>query len=547
MRKNITTVIASVLCVCVLLTACSEKKEDTNKKKEHAKSSGKQSIQLPYSADIPTMDVTKATDGESMNVMRNVFEGLYTLGERNKPVPGVAKSVDVSGDKKTYTFHIRNNAKWSNGTSVTANDFVFSWRRAVNPETSSEYAFLFFDIKNAEKINNKELSVDQLGIKVVDKETLEVQLEKPVPYFLSLTAFPTFLPINQSYFEEQGSQYGLESNQIIYNGAFQLDNWKHEQNFQLKKNPAYWEAKKVKLDEINFDIVKDKATEVNLYESGQIDRIGLTGEFVDKYKASKEFKQREDVTVQFLRFNQKNEVLKNRNIRLAISEAMNKKEFVETLLNNGSRPAYGLIPEKFAMSPDGKDFRKENGNLVKDDVKKAQENWTKAKQELGKERVILELLTSDNAVAKKNAEYLKSELEKKLEGLTVNIKAQSCQQKVKILLNSDYDMAVDNWTPDIADPITFLDLFTTDSTYNFDKYSNVDYDNLVQNIKNKLAPLVNARWEAMKQAEKILLEDGAVAPVYQQGRSYLQRSSIEGIVTNDFGGEFNYKWAEVKK
>lgn len=161
--------------------------------------------------------------------------------------------------------------------------------------------------------------------------------------------------------------------------------------------------------------------------------------------------------------------------------------------------------------------------------------------------MILELLTSDNAVAKKNAEYLKSELEKKLEGLTVNIKAQSCQQKVKILLNSDYDMAVDNWTPDIADPITFLDLFTTDSTYNFDKYSNVDYDNLVQNIKNKLAPLVNARWEAMKQAEKILLEDGAVAPVYQQGRSYLQRSSIEGIVTNDFGGEFNYKWAEVKK
>lgn len=241
----------------------------------------------------------------------------------------------------------------------------------MNPETSSEYAFLFFDIKNAEKINNKELSVDQLGIKVVDKETLEVQLEKPVPYFLSLTAFPTFLHINQSYFEEQGSQYGLESNQIIYNGAFQLDNWKHEQNFQLKKNPAYWEAKKVKLDEINFDIVKDKATEVNLYESGQIDRIGLTGEFVDKYKASKEFKQREDVTVQFLRFNQKNEVLKNRHVRLAISEAMNKKEFVETLLNNGSRPAYGLIPEKFAMSPDGKDFRKENGNLVKDDVKTA--------------------------------------------------------------------------------------------------------------------------------------------------------------------------------
>ncbi|HFU7090036.1 TPA: peptide ABC transporter substrate-binding protein [Bacillus cereus] len=547
MRKNTTMVIASVLSASILLTSCSGEKENTNKKKEHAKSLDKQSIQLPYIAEIPTMDVTRATDGESMNVMRNVFEGLYTLEEGNKPVPGVAKSVDLSGDKKKYTFHIRKNAKWSNGTPVTADDFVFSWKRAVNPETSSEYAFLFFDIKNAEKINNKELPVDQLGIKAVDKETLEVQLEKPVPYFLSLTAFPTFLPINQSYFEEQGDQYGLEAYHIIYNGAFQLDNWKHEQIFQLKKNPMYWDAKKVKLDEINFDIVKDKATEVNLYESGQIDRVGLTGDFVDIYKDSKEFKQREEVTVQFLRFNQKNEVLQNKHARLAISEAMNKKEFVETLLNNGSRPAYGLIPEKFATSPDGKDFRKENGRLVKDDVKTAQENWTKAKQELGKEKVTLELLTSDNAVAKKNAEYLKGELEKNLGGLTVKIKAQPRQQQIKLLLNSEYDMAVDAWGPDIADPITFLDLFTTDSTYNFDKYSNEDYDNLVRNIKNKLAPLVNARWEAMKKAEKILLEDGAVAPFYQQGRSYLQRSSIKGIITNDFGGEFNYKWAEVKK
>ena len=265
-------------------------------------------------------------------------------------------------------------------------------------------------------------------MKAIDDKTLEVQLEKPVPYFVSLTAFPTFLPIHQEYFEEQVGEYGLEENYIIYNGAFKLTNWKQEQDFKLEKNLTYWDAEKVKLEEINFDIVKDKATEVNLYESGQIDRVGLIGEFVDKYKDSNEFKQREDVTVQFLRFNQKNEVLKNRHVRLAISEAMNKKTFVEPLLNNSSRPAYGLMPEKFAMSPDGKDFRKENGNLVKDDVKTAQENWTKAKQELGKKQVKLDLLTSDNAVAKKNAEYLKGELEKNLEGLTVKIKAQPRQQ-----------------------------------------------------------------------------------------------------------------------
>ncbi|EEL64461.1 peptide ABC transporter substrate-binding protein (plasmid) [Bacillus cereus] len=547
MLKKVTSIVASIIGASLLLTACSSgEKETKNTAKATEKNETKQSINLPYIAEIPTMDVTKATDSESMNVMRNVFEGLYTLGENNKLIPGVAKSYEVSEDKKTYTFHLRD-SKWSNGTPVTAADFVFSWKRAVNPDTAAEYAFLFFDIKNAKSINSKELPIDKLGVKAIDDQTLEVQLEQPIPYFIDLTTFATFLPISEKYFESQGKQYGLEANQLVYNGAFTLDNWKHEQGFQLKKNSNYWDAKTVKLDKINFDIVKDKSTEINLYESGQIDRVGLTGEFVDKYRNSPDFKERPEVTMQFLRMNQKNEVLKNKHVRLAISQAMNKKAFVDTVLNNGSLPANGFIPSDFAKGLDGKDFRKENGALVKDDVRAAKENWKKARQELGKEQVTLELLTSDNAIAKKNAEYLKGELEKNLDGLMVHVKPQPRKQQIQLLLNSDYDLGVDVWAPDIPDPITFLDLFTTDSTYNFDKYSNTAYDELIHQVKTDLAGNEKARWETMKRAEKMLLEDGAVAPFYQSGRSYLQRSSINGIVTNDFGGEFNYKWAEVKK
>ncbi|WP_095022160.1 peptide ABC transporter substrate-binding protein [Bacillus thuringiensis] len=547
MFKRVTSVVVTIIGMCLLLTACSsEDKERKNNAKATDKNETKQSISLPYIAEIPTMDVTKSTDSESMNVMRNVFEGLYILGEDNKVIPGMAKSYEVSEDKKTYTFHLRD-SKWSNGTPVTAADFVFSWKRAVNPDTAAEYAFLFFDIKNAKSINSKELPIDKLGVKAIDDHTLEVQLEQPIPYFIDLTTFATFLPINEKYFESQGKQYGLEANQLVYNGAFTLDNWKHEQGFQLKKNSNYWDARTVKLDEINFDIVKDKSTEINLYESGQLDRVGLTGEFVDKYRNNPDFKERSEVTVQFLRLNQKNDVLKNKNVRLAIGHAMNKKAFVATVLNNGSLPAVGLIPADFAKGPDGKDFRKENGALVKDDVKTAKVKWKKAKQELGKEQVTLELLTSDNAIAKKNAEYLKGELEKNLDGLTVHVKPQPRKQQIQLLLNSDYDLGVDVWAPDIPDPITFLDIFTTDSSYNFDKYSNQAYDELIHQVKTDLAGNETARWEAMKQAEKILLEDGAVAPFYQPGRSYLQRSTVKGIVTNDFGGEFNYKWAEVKK
>lgn len=547
MFKRVTSVVTAIIGTSLLLTACSsEEKETKNNAKATEKNETKQSISLPYIAEIPTMDVTKATDSESMNVMRNVFEGLYILGENNKVIPGVAKSYEVSEDKKTYTFHLRD-SKWSNGTPVTAADFVFSWKRAVNPDTAAEYAFLFFDIKNAKSINSKELPIDKLGVKAIDDQTLEVQLEQPIPYFIDLTTFATFLPINEKYFELQGKQYGLEANQLVYNGAFTLDNWKHEQGFQLKKNSNYWDAKTVKLDEINFDIVKEKSTEINLYESGQLDRVGLTGEFVDKYRNNPDFKERSEVTVQFLRLNQKNDVLKNKNARLAIGQAMNKKAFVDTVLNNGSLPAVGFIPDDFAKGPDGKDFRKENGALVKDDVKTGKVNWKKAKQELGKEQVTLELLTSDNAIAKKNAEYLKGELEKNLDGLTVHVKPQPRKQQIQLLLNSDYDIGIDVWAPDIPDPITFLDIFTTDSSYNFDKYSNQAYDELIHQVKTDLAGNETARWEAMKRAEKILLEDGAVAPFYQPGRSYLQRSTVKGIVTNDFGGEFNYKWTEVKK
>lgn len=547
MFKRVTSVVTAIIGTSLLLTACSsEEKETKNNAKATEKNETKQSISLPYIAEIPTMDVTKATDSESMNVMRNVFEGLYILGENNKVIPGVAKSYEVSEDKKTYTFHLRD-SKWSNGTPVTAADFVFSWKRAVNPDTAAEYAFLFFDIKNAKSINSKELPIDKLGVKAIDDQTLEVQLEQPIPYFIDLTTFATFLPINEKYFELQGKQYGLEANQLVYNGAFTLDNWKHEQGFQLKKNSNYWDAKTVKLDEINFDIVKEKSTEINLYESGQLDRVGLTGEFVDKYRNNPDFKERSEVTVQFLRLNQKNDVLKNKNARLAIGQVMNKKAFVDTVLNNGSLPAVGFIPDDFAKGPDGKDFRKENGALVKDDVKTGKVNWKKAKQELGKEQVTLELLTSDNAIAKKNAEYLKGELEKNLDGLTVHVKPQPRKQQIQLLLNSDYDIGIDVWAPDIPDPITFLDIFTTDSSYNFDKYSNQAYDELIHQVKTDLAGNETARWEAMKRAEKILLEDGAVAPFYQPGRSYLQRSTVKGIVTNDFGGEFNYKWTEVKK
>ncbi|SDZ32051.1 peptide ABC transporter substrate-binding protein [Bacillus sp. 166amftsu] len=546
MKKNFVPAVASVLGASILLTGCGSYKEEANGANAKDKAPDKQILNLATGTEIRTMDTARATDTDSGQAMRNVFEGLYNLGEGNKPVPGVAKSHEVSPDKTKYTFHLRN-SKWSNGTPVTANDFVFAWQRAVDPATASEYAFLFFDIKNAKKINSKELPADQLGVKAINDHIFEVELERPVPYFISLTAFPTFLPINEEFFKSQGNKYALEDNKLIYNGAFTLSDWKHEQSYKFKKNTNYWDKNNVKLEEINFNIVKDHSTAVNLYESKQIDRLTLTSDLVDKYRKDSNFKERPDVGVQFVRMNQKNKTLQNINVRQAIDKSIDKKAFVNILLNDGSLPAYSLVPKNFAKGPNGKDFREENGNLTKENTKDAQKSWKQAKQELGSDKISIELLTSDNDLSKKTGEYLKEQLEKNLEGLTVSIKPQPRKQQVTLLLQGNYDIAIDGWSPDFADPITFLELFTTDNPYNFDHYSNKEFDDLIQKVKTDLAGDEKARWEALKQAEKILFKDAVVSPLYQNGTTYLERSYVKGVVEVDFAGPLNFKWANIEK
>ncbi|MCD4542072.1 peptide ABC transporter substrate-binding protein, partial [Klebsiella pneumoniae subsp. pneumoniae] len=220
------------------------------------------------------------------------MEGLYSLGKDDKLVPGVAKEFQKSEDGKKYTFKLREDAKWSNGDPVTAKDFVYAWQRLLDKNTAAEYAFIAYYIKNAEAINKGEKPVTELGAKAVDDYTLEVELEKPVPYFLNLLAFPSYYPLNEKFVKEKGDKYGLEADTTVYNGPFVMSDWKNEQSLQFKKNHSYWDNKTVKIEEINFNIVKNTATDVNLYETNAIDRAALTSEFVDKFRKSPEFQTR---------------------------------------------------------------------------------------------------------------------------------------------------------------------------------------------------------------------------------------------------------------
>ncbi|MGG1609830.1 peptide ABC transporter substrate-binding protein [Bacillus wiedmannii] len=539
MKRKKSHLMVMALVTSLLLTACNNK---ANKGETEAK---KQVLNVTVSEEIPSLDTAKTMDGTSAHVMQNIFEGLYVLDDQDQPIPAVAKSFKRSEDGKKYTFDLRKDAKWSNGDNVTANDFMFAWKRAITPETASQYASMLFYVKNAKEINKGTMPLDELGVTVINDYKLEVELEQPIPYFLQLLALPIYLPQHESFLKEQGKNYALEPSNLIYNGPFVLEKWKHEQEFQLKKNATYWDEKKVKLDEINFQIVKDTMTAVNLYEAGNLDRVPINSQFVDKYKGNKELHMSSDPGIAMLRFNEKNSALANKKVRQSISLALNKEDFVSHFINNGAKSASGLVPVGHVNEETGKDFRKENGDLSSYDLQNAKKIWEEAKKELGVEQVNFEFLTFEQDNAKRMAEYIKGDLEKNLHGLTIQIKQQPFKQKLQLEQTGDYDITMANWGPDYKDPISYLELFTTGNQNNKMNYSNSRFDELIKKAKTDFVLEPEKRWGALLEAEQVLLEDAAVAPLYHIGSAYVQKDYVKGIEKHQFGGVYTYKNAYI--
>ncbi|MBK5350027.1 peptide ABC transporter substrate-binding protein [Bacillus sp. TH44] len=558
--KKLTAVVVPVLAMSVALTGCSgsggEKKTTTTsnsgeEKKSDIKYAAKQVLNRTENQEIPTMDTSKSTDTLGAQILGNTMEGLYRLDKDNKPIPAAAESSKKSEDGKKYTFKLRKDAKWSNGEPVTAKDFVYGWQRLLDKNTAAEYAFIAYYIKNAEAINKGEKPATELGAKAVDDYTLEVELDKPVPYFLNLLAFPSYYPLNEKFVKEKGEKFGLEADTTLYNGPFVMASWKHEQGWQLKKNDKYWDNKTVKLEEINYSVVKEVATKVNLYDTGSIDFTLLSGEFVDKYKSNKdEYGEYSEASTYFLRLNQKRNgqdtPLKSKKLREAIALSIDKKGLANVILNNGSKATDQLVPKGLATGPDGKDYQDTFKNGLKYDVKKGAAAWEEAKKELGKDQVTIELLSYDDGTAKKIADYFKDQIEKNLKGVTVNTKIQPFKQKLKLESAQDYEVSFAGWSPDYSDPMTFIDMFESKSPYNQMSYSNPKYDEMVQKAGNELLSDPKKRWETLGKAEKIFLEeDAGLVPLYQTGRSYVMKPNVKGIVKHNISPEYSFKWAYV--
>ncbi|WP_367365386.1 peptide ABC transporter substrate-binding protein [Pediococcus parvulus] len=546
-KKRTATILAVV--PLLLLAACGNGNSASSSKGNLAT---KQVVNWTESSELPSIDPSLATDEISFNLLNNTNEGLYRLGKNNKIEPGMATKTTVSKDGKTYKFTLRKNAKWSNGDSVTAQDFVYSWQRINNPKTGSQYAYLYSGVKNADQIQAGKKAVSTLGIKATGKYKLTVKLDKAIPYFKLLMGFPSFFPQDQKVAQKYGSKYATQSKYQVYNGPFTLQGWTGTNNkWSLVKNKKYWDKKHVTLTKINDQVVKDTETGLNQFQGKQVDQTAISGTQVANLKNSKSFFLGREARNAYLEYNYKKiKAFRNLNIRQAMSLAINRKQLVTKVLADGSTTPKGFVTDGLASNPKtGEDFAKEaynGGTGVTYNLKEAKKLWAKGLKQEGKKSVTYTLMSDDTDVGKKTTEFLQTQLEK-LPGLKINVENIPYKTRLARSAKGQFQLVVTLWGADFSDPISDLGLFTSTNSFNNGKWGNKEYDKLIDAANNGDANNTEKRWEDMVKAEKLLMSQQANAPLYNGVAPQLINTKVKGYVYNTAGVPWNWKGMYVTK
>ena len=501
--------------------------------------------------DIVGMDSTVVDDAMSFNAITAITDGLTTVDVKGNTIPGIAKSWDVSNNGLTYTFHLRD-AKWANGDKVTAQDFVYSWHRII--KNAGNYAYMLgsegASIKNADSLINlgtaaTDEQLNTLGIKATDDKTVVVDLEKNVPYFVGLMSFPCYFPQNQKFVEKCGKNYATKPEYILGNGAYKMTKWIKGNKATFTKNDKYYDAKSVKTKNLEMYLVQDPKTAAQNFDNGKVDYATINSTLVDKYKGKDTFKAIREGYLAYLICNFKADTTANKNLRHALSYAINRKDLCDNILKDGSQPATGFVPAQLCKSPSGKDFREESGKYTDYDVKKAQEYLDAAKKELGTDTITVDLLYgTDESPMDTFAEYLQGSFTK-LKGLKVNMVATVKKDRIyNREASGNFQIACTRWAPDYADPTTFLNVLASSNSNNYGKWENAQYNSLLKQAQNETD--VNKRWNELLEAEKVMMDDMPNIPVVQTGTAALQAKNVKGLVHNTVSTPYVFKYVTLK-
>ena len=489
---------------------------------------------------LNTLLATYAYDFTPINAM---IECLYRDDENDVPQPAGAETVDISDDKLVYTFHLREDATWSNGDPVVATDYEFAWQQALNPEVASDYAYMLYFIHNAQPYFNGEVEWSEVGVKVIDDYTLEVTLDNPLPYATDLFAFPTLAPINQKFYEEVGAdKYATDAEYFCCNGMYELTEWSHNSQIVFQKREDYWNADAVGPDEIVYKIITDSQAGLNSYLSREIDYTDLdSGEVVQQAEAAGfEVGVKPARSSYYLIVNTEDEFMSNQNLRLALAYSIDKQALVDTVYQNDNQPMTSFTPPAIygAAGADGPSFQEalleERGEMypASGDLEKAQEYLQAALEELGctVDELNLSIDCADDSLRRNCATFLQEQWRQNLglENITVN--SMQTKQVSANRQSGDYCMSLGGWSPDYNDAINFLDLWVTDGGNNDSFWSNEEYDNLIAQATAEADEEV--RQQYLFDAEEILAAEMPIIPLYWQCQNYSYNSEkiVDGAI-----------------
>ncbi|GAB6990624.1 peptide ABC transporter substrate-binding protein [Paenibacillus pini] len=552
-RKSLLALLTLILVVGTVLAGCGSKndKDNNSSSGDTTGAAKEQVLHINLSAEPPTFDPAQAQDSQAHTVLNMMYEGLVRMDKDSKPIPGVAEKWDISSDGLKYVFHLRKDAKWSNGDAVTAKDFVFAWERVLNPTSTPAppYAYQMFYVKGAEDYNSKKTTdFSTVGIKATDDNTLEVTLNNPTPYFLGLTSFYTFFPVHQSV--KDNAKWATEPKSMITNGPFALTTWTTGQKIEVTKNANYWDNKDIKLSKITMSLSNSGATELSSYKAGQIDYAGMpNGEIpTDQMPAvKKELKDELNLKaiggIYYYQFNVTAKPFDNAKIRKAFAMAISRQDIVDKVTQSEEKPAFGFVPPGIAGLKE--EFRTENkDDFFTEDMTAAKQLLADGMKEEGYTTLPPVTLIYNSSDKHKKIALAVSDMWKKNLGVDVKTENQEWGVFLKNRRGLNYQIARAGWSPDYNDPMTFFDLWTSKSGNNDVGFKNKDYDALVADAYKSAD---NAkRMDNFKKAETLLIKDEQVLmPLYYYTNVSLVKPNVKGILI-DYAGSVDFTRASIE-
>ncbi|KQL45632.1 ABC transporter substrate-binding protein [Brevibacillus choshinensis] len=553
MKKRVSAFLVSCLLVAGALAGCSTAsspaaKPPTSNESQSSNNSapatgttegGTKLFRLNIGSEPSTADPGLADDNISSMVVSSTFDGMTRKGPDGKFHEAAAEKIEISEDGLTYTFHLRD-AKWSNGDPVTAQDFEYAWKRALDPQTASDYAYQLFYLKKGADFNAGKATKDDVGVKALDDKKLEVHLENPTPFFLELTAFATYYPVNKKV-AEANPKWAMEANTHVGNGPFKLETWAHKNKMSFVKNDSYWDKDNVKVDKIEVTMIEDQNTELSMFENDELDWAGgpfstLPTDAIPALKDSGKFKVIPVANTYWYQFNIEKPPFNNAKIRKAFGYAIDRQAIIDNILQAGQIPATGLLPPTMAVKPDGY-FRDHDTALAK-------QLLAEGMQELGITKLPpLTLIFNTSEAHKKIAEAVQDQWK---QTLGVDVKVANMEFKVYLdtLDSGNYQIARRGWVADFNDPVNFIEIFREKRGNNNTNWTNDKYNELLQQAAKERD--LEKRKQLFGQAEQILMDEMPVAPIYFYTVSWLEGEKVAKGIYTDALGNGDLKYVEMK-